>query len=125
MHDAILVGINTVVMDDPRLQSTLPQSVTIRSDLYFSLVNLLPQDQGLEPPQPLIFDPKLRFPLDARILKVWTDVRHLHPSDRDSVVRQPWIICGDDVEEVRRVGVEEAGARVIAVPLDSEGEYQT
>ena len=92
--------------------------------MLISLVNLLPQDQGLKPPQPLILDPKLRFPLNARILKVWNDIQHLHPSDReDVVVRQPWIICGEDVEESRREIVEEAGARVIAVPLDAEGEH--
>lgn len=128
-------------MDDPRLRSTFtplrcPPSLTryrhTRSgvktedaDADRCIVNLLLQDQGLRPPQPLILDPKLRFPLDARILKVWTDVQHFHPSDREVEVRQPWIICGNNVQESRREVLEEAGARVIAVPLDAEGVFKS
>lgn len=93
------------------------------SDVDHRAVNLLPQDQDLKPPQPLILDPSLRFPLNSRILKAWTDHQHVHPSDRgDAIIRQPWILCGDNVEPGRIEQVEEAGAKVIAVPLDADGQ---
>lgn len=89
-------------------------------------VNLLPQDQNLKPPQPIILDPTLKFPLSARLLQVWNEFSHTHPSDRgDSIVRQPWVICGDKVDEGRIAEVEEAGAVVIRVQLDTAGKQAT
>jgi 2,5-diamino-6-(ribosylamino)-4(3H)-pyrimidinone 5'-phosphate reductase len=58
------------------------------------------------------------------MLKVWDEWHHTHPSDRgDSIVRQPWIICGDQVSLDRIAELEGAGARVIPVPLDPEGQF--
>ncbi|WVR08591.1 hypothetical protein IAU60_005646 [Kwoniella sp. DSM 27419] len=99
MHDAILIGVNTLILDDPRLQ-----------------VNLLPS-LGVPPPQPLILDPQLRFPLNARILNEW----NTKPDQRGVTLKQPWVICGDQVDGSRRDEVERAGARVVAVPLDGHG----
>ncbi|OCF31787.1 2,5-diamino-6-(ribosylamino)-4(3H)-pyrimidinone 5'-phosphate reductase [Kwoniella heveanensis BCC8398] len=100
MHDAILIGVNTLILDDPRLQA-----------------NLLPESLAIPPPQPLILDPRLRFPLSSRILAEWNE----RPLDRGKKVKQPWIICGDDVSFGKMEEVESAGARVVPVPLDEKG----
>jgi len=122
MHDAILVGINTLTNDDPRLQSTssIIHLIVHNTD---NPVNLLPTDEDLKPPQPIILDPTLRFPLHSRILKVWNEFTNTHPSDRgDNIVKQPWVICGEGVGEERIAEVKDAGAVVIQVELDAEGE---
>ena len=50
-HDAILVGIQTVITDDPLLS-----------------VRLLPEPPPQPQPQPVVLDSRLRFPLSARLL---------------------------------------------------------
>ncbi|WVF67943.1 hypothetical protein IAT40_002705 [Kwoniella sp. CBS 6097] len=100
MHDAILIGVNTLILDDPRLQA-----------------NLLPESLAIPPPQPLILDPRLRFPLTSRILAEWNN----RPLDRGKKLKQPWIICGNNVSAEKKKEGEEAGARVVPVPLDGNG----
>ncbi|WVQ70687.1 hypothetical protein IAR50_000209 [Cryptococcus sp. DSM 104548] len=100
MHDSILIGVQTLILDNPRLQT-----------------NLLPPSHASPPPQPLILDPSLRFPLDARILQEWIS----KPALRGRTLKQPWILCGDKVAQERIEEVETAGARVVAVKLDSKG----
>ncbi len=87
LHDAILVGINTVLSDDPQLNVRLVEGTN---------------------PQPVIVDSRLRFPLDARLL-------------RDPCVR-PIIATGDQTactEKERRLA--EQGARVVRMPLEADG----
>ena len=76
-HQAILIGINTLLADDPRLN-----------------VRRVP---GVDP-QPIILDNQLRFPLNARLLKV---------------KKPPWIMTSADVSEERKIALIHAGARIL------------
>ncbi|WOO79591.1 2,5-diamino-6-ribosylamino-4(3H)-pyrimidinone 5'-phosphate reductase [Vanrija pseudolonga] len=106
MHDAILIGVSTAVLDDPRLK-----------------IQLVPQDDpSLLPPQPIVFDPSLRLSPTARMISEWAK----HGANNEQavgpgIVRQPWIVCGEKASlEQERVLVH-AGARVIRVVLDDDG----
>ena len=84
-HAAILVGIGTVLADNPRLT-----------------VRLVPARN----PQPVVVDSHLRFPLDASLL-------------RSSC---PWIATTDQADAKRQQMLEAAGARVLRLPVDSDGQ---
>lgn len=85
-HNAILIGIGTVQADDPLL--------TVR---YVQGTN----------PQPVVFDSRLRFPLDARLI---TENPLL-----------PWIFTTQDSDPQRKKILEDAGARVVTVQPDENG----
>jgi 3,4-dihydroxy 2-butanone 4-phosphate synthase/GTP cyclohydrolase II len=85
LHDAILIGIQTVTVDDPQL------SVRFNDG---------PQ------PQPVILDSRLRFPLDARLLK--------------RVDRRPWIFHAEGSASVQRE-LTARGARLFLVDRIPEG----
>jgi riboflavin-specific deaminase-like protein len=68
MHDAILVGIQTVINDDPLLSVRLPLA--------------MPGSQPPLQPQPVVLDSHMRFPPGARLLA------------RDD--RKPWLFHADD-----------------------------
>jgi riboflavin-specific deaminase-like protein len=86
LHDAILVGVNTVLCDDPRLTVRLSSGKN---------------------PQPIVLDSRLRFPLEANLL-------------RDPCVR-PIIATGKFACENKAQQLTAAGARVIRVPLRDDG----
>ncbi|KAJ2908667.1 hypothetical protein GGI21_002657, partial [Coemansia aciculifera] len=96
-HDAILVGIGTVLCDNPQLSARhLPPALTEYCN-----------------PRPVVLDPKLRIPLDARLL--------VGPN-ADSCLLMPWIVVGPGacVEKCR--AVEQMGATVICIKdVDAEG----
>ena len=86
LHDAILVGINTVLRDNPRLNVRLVQG---RS------------------PQPVVVDSRLRFPLDANLLK-------------EPCVR-PIIVAHDGACQVKERHLINAGAQVMRVAEQDDG----
>jgi GTP cyclohydrolase II len=110
VHDAILVGIDTVVADDPRL--------TVR------LVN------GADP-QPIVLDSTLRFPAEAQLLRhprgVWIATTAAHAQDAPSDPRLRIVAVGTDghgrvdlralLAELGQPGIRslmvEGGARVL------------
>ncbi|KAG2154557.1 dihydrofolate reductase [Suillus clintonianus] len=98
MHDAILVGIGTVLNDDPQLNTRhIPED-----------------DQPYHLPRPVILDTNLRLKRYCKLLKNY----------RERIGRRPWVICGanstPDYAE-RKSALEDSGARVIAVPSEDGG----
>ena len=85
-HDAILVGIGTVLADNPRLTVRLVEGVN---------------------PQPVVVDSRLRFPLDASLLRY-------HPLSS-------WLATSEHADLDRQRALEQAGARVLRLPTDLNG----
>ena len=90
-HDAILVGIGTVLADDPRLdvRLSLPEPAS-----------------GYYNPQPVVLDSSLRMPLDRRLL-------------RGS--RRPWIATLPEADAQKQVKLEQHGARILHLPPGEDG----
>lgn len=89
-HDGILVGIGTLLNDDPQLNvrnlsATIPLS---------------------EQPQPIILDSKLRTPIDCKLIKNY----------QNQIGKQPWLICARSLMSLQRRNIlEDAGAKVIPI----------
>lgn len=90
-HTAILVGIGTVLADDP--------SLTVR------------HAEG-EDPQPVILDSHLRFPLEARLLQ---------SGPARPQRRAPWIATTSASDPARRAALEAAGARLLVFEPGEQG----
>jgi riboflavin-specific deaminase-like protein len=86
-HDAILVGIETVLVDNPRL--------TVREVVGKN-------------PQPVILDSRLRFPLEAKLLQ-----------NQDLF---PWIATTEQAEPSHQQALEKAGAQVLCLPANQDGQ---
>jgi GTP cyclohydrolase II len=85
-HDAILIGIGTVLSDNPQLTVRLVEGKS---------------------PQPVVADSRLRFPLDANLLRQ----RPL-----------PLLIAtSEDADPERQQALEDAGAHILRLPSDAEG----
>ncbi len=87
-HDAILVGIGTVLADDPRL--------TARD------VPGQPCPSGQQP-QPIVLDGRLRCPLTANVLN--------HP-------RGTWLMTTETAPRAAQAALESAGARIVRLPAE-------
>lgn len=88
--DAVAVGIETVLPDDPELTCRLPGGVP----------------DGLDQPLRVVFDARLRTPIQSRLVKGVDDVGLL-------------IFVGPEADPFRRRALEERGCSVHEVPLDA------
>lgn len=85
-HDAILVGINTVLSDDPRLTVRLVSGKS---------------------PKPVVLDSRLRFPLEARLLR---------PPCLPPIIATRYDACAERERRLR-----EAGAQIVRLPFQRNG----
>jgi 3,4-dihydroxy 2-butanone 4-phosphate synthase/GTP cyclohydrolase II len=120
VHDAILVGIGTIIADNPQLT-----------------VRLVPGDN----PQPVIVDSALRFPLESKLLKSqnnpWIATTYLKTGTREHALReagcrilkfkpndQGKVPLADLLSTLRRAGIQrvmvEGGASVITSILEQK-----
>ncbi len=90
-HDAVAVGIGTVIADDPRL--------TVRD------VAMLP---GGRVPVRVIFDTQLRLPLSSVLAQTARDV-------------PTWVLTSGDAPEEAEQSLLDAGCSVVRIPNSAEG----
>ncbi|KAF8940157.1 bacterial bifunctional deaminase-reductase [Dissophora ornata] len=95
-HDAILVGIGTVLNDDPRL------TVRLNSD------DFPPGSGPIEHPQPIVLDSSLQFPTTAKLVLPTSP-------------KKPWIFTGPRHDSSRKSELEALGAKVIILNFDPQG----
>ncbi|PLW45454.1 hypothetical protein PCASD_05919 [Puccinia coronata f. sp. avenae] len=89
-HDGIMVGIGTLLNDDPQLNA---RNISVAVPLA-------------NQPQPIVLDTSLRTPVDCKLIKNY----------RNQVGKQPWLICARSAMSLqRRQELEAAGARVIPI----------
>ncbi|GAA6010282.1 hypothetical protein JCM10207_005155, partial [Rhodosporidiobolus poonsookiae] len=98
LHDSILVGVGTVLNDDPQLTARLPTPLPLASQ-----------------PRPLILDSRLRTPADCKLLRnaqagVGREVTVLHAPRPAGEEGEAW--------EGRRRALEEKGAELVEVERD-------
>ncbi|ORY72767.1 dihydrofolate reductase-like domain-containing protein [Leucosporidium creatinivorum] len=96
IHDSILVGVGTMISDDPQLNARLPVLLPLPSQ-----------------PQPIILDTNLRTPTSARLMKNY----HMRITPR------PIILCegGEKASAERKEALEASGATVKELEVDEQG----
>ncbi|MBM4276017.1 MAG: bifunctional diaminohydroxyphosphoribosylaminopyrimidine deaminase/5-amino-6-(5-phosphoribosylamino)uracil reductase RibD [Deltaproteobacteria bacterium] len=95
LSDAILVGVNTVIADDPQLTTRLPTK------------DRRPKTEDrFKDPIRIILDSRLRLPLTARLLNL------------DSPA-PTWVACTEAAPAEKRRALEKKGAEVLVLPEES------
>lgn len=96
---AIMVGIGTVLADDPMLNCRLEEPDLKRDGTPF--------DRSVDPVR-VVCDSKLRIPLDCRIVKTAGDIRTI-------------VACAYGADPEKKAALEKAGVEVIDVMADRDG----
>ncbi|CAG8552544.1 16092_t:CDS:2 [Funneliformis caledonium] len=94
LHDGIMVGIGTILNDNPRLTARL-----LETEIELTV----------NQPQPIILDSRLRFPLSAKLLT-------------SNECKSPWIFTSHNCDNDKRKLLEQAGAKVISIDSDQNGQ---
>ncbi|ORX95570.1 bacterial bifunctional deaminase-reductase [Basidiobolus meristosporus CBS 931.73] len=89
INDGILIGVGTLLNDDPRLTARIVEP------------NEIPTQ-----PRPIILDSNLRFPLKSNLIL----------SASQGGGKFPWVFCAPDHPPQRRQALEAAGVQIFVVP---------
>ncbi|HWQ83592.1 MAG TPA: dihydrofolate reductase family protein [Anaerolineales bacterium] len=95
LHEAILVGVGTVLVDDPRLTARL----SIEKEQSASRTHIQPR--------PIVVDSGLRTPPTARLIQ--------------AAEKTPWIAAVAPLPADRREALHTAGAEILLLPADEHG----
>jgi diaminohydroxyphosphoribosylaminopyrimidine deaminase/5-amino-6-(5-phosphoribosylamino)uracil reductase len=98
--DAILVGIGTVLADDPQLTARLPRKTGENGKRK--------TENGFKDPIRIVLDSRLRLPLEARLL-------HL-----DSAA-PAWVACTTAAPQYKIEALKDLGAEVLVMPAEPNG----
>ncbi|KKA27825.1 hypothetical protein TD95_003923 [Thielaviopsis punctulata] len=98
-HAAICIGVGTAVADDPALNCRISGSTLAQQ------------------PRPIVIDPQARweFTRDSKVFEVC----------RDGKGKAPFVLVAEDTEVVaaKRGVLEEHGGKVVAVPVNAQGQF--
>lgn len=89
LHDGILVGIGTVLNDNPQLNARLLSHPPPVSDL----------------PRPIVLDSNLRMPVECKLIRNY----------RSGIGRQPLVLSSSQASAERRKELEKAGAEIVSI----------
>jgi diaminohydroxyphosphoribosylaminopyrimidine deaminase/5-amino-6-(5-phosphoribosylamino)uracil reductase len=95
--DAIAVGINTVLADDPLLTARPPAS----GAPYATHAYIKRTGTAVRQPLRVVFDRRARLPLDSQLLRTLDQAHVL-------------VVTGSDADESRRAALRDAGAEILA-----------
>lgn len=122
-NDAILVGIGTVLNDNPQLNTRLLKGYNSDNS-----------NKKIHNPQPIILDSHLKFPLTSKLLtnyQTYCQSIGKSPNDNDTLettttittantltqVKAPWIVAkANCYDPKKREELEKQGAKVIVIP---------
>ncbi|KAF7722534.1 2,5-diamino-6-(ribosylamino)-4(3H)-pyrimidinone 5'-phosphate reductase [Apophysomyces ossiformis] len=101
LHDGILVGIGTALIDDPQLNDTALQMVNVVTARRLDPSILDDCNQ----PYPVVLDPRLELPVYCKLLKNY----------QQGVGKQPWVITSIESTRIHKASYDAlqlAGARI-------------
>ncbi|KAI9486909.1 MAG: riboflavin biosynthesis protein RibD domain-containing protein [Benjaminiella poitrasii] len=118
IHDGIMVGIGTVLVDNPQLNGNInmkPMSLLSLSFFLFLLARYLSAEETpIKQPQPIVLDPFLKLPTTCKLVQNYRDGRG----------KQPWLIvsergCSERPERV--IDLQSIGVKLIKIKEDDNG----
>lgn len=100
LHDGILVGVNTLINDNPQLNARLLNPLLDGQDVQVDAL-----------PRPIVIDTNLRTPLDCKLLN----------NAKQGIGKKVLILTAPNSDQTKVTALREAGAEVVEVPKDSKG----